>query len=230
MKMNEKRLLRLENVGKKYLNGPEELHILRGIDIDFISGESVVITGESGSGKSTLLNLIGGLDSPTYGSITMDGFAVHSATEEELTRYRNKEVGFIFQFHYLLKDFTARENIMMPAFMGGLDKQTALAKADELLDQVDLGQRRDFFPAQLSGGERQRVAVARALINQPNLVLADEPTGNLDERHSGMVAELLFELTSHYKTSLLVVTHDLSLSRMSDRHLHLTDGVLESDV
>src|SRR6056297_2530285 len=217
----------LDNVGKYYKNGPEELHILHNVSLTLEKGKSVVITGESGSGKSTLLNLIGGLDYPSYGSIKVEDLQIDSAGEEKLSYYRNQQVGFIFQFHYLMKDFNARENVMLPAFMGGEKRSKALERADALLDQVGLEDRKDFHPSQLSGGERQRVAVARALINSPKLILADEPTGNLDERHSKVVADILFDLAEQYETTLVVVTHDMSLSDKTDAHFHLRKGCLE---
>ncbi len=217
----------LDKVGKFYKNGPEELHILHAISMTLEKGKSIVITGESGSGKSTLLNLIGGLDYPSYGTIRVEDLQIETAGEERLSYYRNRQVGFIFQFHYLMKDFNARENVMLPAYMGGEKRTRALERADLLLDQVGLEKRKDFHPSQLSGGERQRVAVARALINSPKLILADEPTGNLDERHSKVVADILFDLAEHYSTTLVVVTHDMSLSEKADTHFHLREGRLE---
>lgn len=217
----------IDKVGKFYKNGPEELHILHAISMTLEKGKSVVITGESGSGKSTLLNLIGGLDYPSYGTIRVEDLQIETAGEERLSYYRNRHVGFIFQFHYLMKDFNARENVMLPAYMGGEKRTRALERADLLLDQVGLEKRKDFHPSQLSGGERQRVAVARALINSPKIVLADEPTGNLDERHSKVVADILFDLAERYTTTLVVVTHDMSLSDKADTHFHLREGRLE---
>ncbi len=225
--MSSEVLVNLRNVGKIYKNGPEELHILKGIDLDVLRGSKVAITGESGSGKSTLLNLIGGLDLPTSGSISVDGMRIDAASEEVLTEYRNRRVGFIFQFHFLLKDLTACENVMMPAYMGGMKRRDAMQKAEELLQQVHLVDRKEFFPSQLSGGERQRVAVARALINEPDLILADEPTGNLDERHSGIVADMLFQLADTFDTALMIVTHDRSLSTRAELQYMLKKGVLE---
>jgi lipoprotein-releasing system ATP-binding protein len=228
--MNDTRKMRLadlKDIGKTYLNGPEELHILRGVELAIESGEIVIITGDSGSGKSTLLNLIGGLDYPSFGTIEACGLRIDRAGEEELTVYRNKSLGFIFQFHYLLRDFTALENVMLPAFMAGEKKKSASERALGLLEAVRLSDRVSHFPSQLSGGERQRVAVARAMINTPSLILADEPTGNLDEDNSQIVEDLLFSLTRSYKTSLLVVTHDRRMIGRGDSHYHLSSGILE---
>lgn len=218
--------LSLTGVGKAYRNRAEEIVVFRDVDLATQAGTTVVITGESGSGKSTLLNLIGGLDLPTWGTVLACGYDVGALSEADLTEYRSKEVGFVFQFHYLLKDFTAIENVMLPAYMAGLAKRTALARAAELLDGVGLSGRTTHYPSQLSGGERQRVAVARALINDPSLVLADEPTGNLDEGNSRMVQDLLFSLVQDFGKTLLVVTHDRSQAARADVHLHLQHGEL----
>ncbi|MFP4178503.1 MAG: ABC transporter ATP-binding protein [Spirochaetaceae bacterium] len=217
----------LNQVGKIYANGPEKLHILRGIGFDISKGETIIITGESGSGKSTLLNLIGGLDYPSSGSIDACNMRIDTASEEDLTEYRNKYIGFIFQFHYLLEDFSALENVMLPAFMGGVSKKEALEKAEELLREVRLTDRKGHYPSQLSGGERQRVAVARALVNSPSVILADEPTGNLDEDNSKTVQELLFSLAKRFSTSMVLVTHDTALTERGDTHYHLAGGILE---
>jgi len=226
--MNNEPLVHVRDVGKIYRNGPEELHILRGVDLDVDQGRKIAITGESGSGKSTLLNLIGGLDFPSRGSITVAGFRVDGTPEDKLTYFRNRKIGFIFQFHYLLKDLTACENVMIPAYMGGMKKKAAMEKAEKLLEQVNLAERKNFFPAQLSGGERQRVAVARALINAPEVILADEPTGNLDERHSALVADILFDLADTFRTTLILVTHDHILSSRADLQYSLRKGALET--
>ncbi len=216
----------IEGVCKVYRNGPEELPILRDVRLEVAPGSLVVITGESGSGKSTLLNLIGGLDSPSSGTIRVNGYDVHAMREHELTGYRSRVIGFIFQFHYLLRDFTAMENVMLPLYMAGGDRRSAVARAESLLRDVRLADRMHHYPSQLSGGERQRVAVARALVNDPALVLADEPTGNLDEGNSGIVQELLFSLVRTYGKTLLLVTHDASVAGSAERHLHLEHGEL----
>jgi lipoprotein-releasing system ATP-binding protein len=184
----------------------------------------VVVTGESGSGKTTLLNLLAGLDRPTSGGIRVGDWDVGAANETRMSQYRAKVIGLVFQFHYLLKEFTALENVMMPAYMAGMNRRAAIDKARGLLDLVGLGDRGHHFPSQLSGGERQRAAVARALINDPAIILADEPTGNLDERNSRMVEELLFELAGRFGKTLVVVTHNSRLAEDGTMHLHLAGG------
>jgi lipoprotein-releasing system ATP-binding protein len=217
-------ILQLSHVAKTFVTGAEELHILTDVNLQVEAGNTVVITGESGSGKSTLLNLIGGLDSPTRGRIEAGGYRVDALPEAQLTRYRSSVVGLVFQFHFLLKDFTAVENVMMPAFMTGLGREEASRRAARLLEDVGLADRTGHFPTQLSGGERQRVAVARALVNDPDIILADEPTGNLDEGNSRTVENMLFELVREYGKTLLLVTHDEGLAERGEYHLHLVHG------
>ncbi|MFO7780508.1 MAG: ABC transporter ATP-binding protein [Spirochaetia bacterium] len=217
-------ILDLAHVAKTFVTGAEELHILTDVNLAVAAGETVVITGESGSGKSTLLNLIGGLDTPSSGTIEAAGYRVDSLPESQLTRYRSSVVGLVFQFHFLLKDFTALENVMMPAFMSGVTRDEATERARRLLTDVGLADRTDHFPTQLSGGERQRVAVARALVNDPDIILADEPTGNLDEGNSRTVENILFDLVREYGKTLLLVTHDVSLAERGEHHLHLVHG------
>jgi lipoprotein-releasing system ATP-binding protein len=219
-------ILVAEHVEKRYRNGPEELRILRDVSLEVEEGSIVVITGESGSGKSTLLNLIGGLDAPTGGEIHAAGYHVSRLPESGLTEYRARVTGLVFQFHYLLKDFTALENVMLPLYMAGVPKKEAVRKAERLLEDVRLSDRRNHYPSQLSGGERQRAAVARALVTDPKLVLADEPTGNLDEGNSRVIAELLFSLVRTYGKTLILVTHDRALAGAGDRRFHLAHGEL----
>jgi lipoprotein-releasing system ATP-binding protein len=222
-------LIELDNVKKSFVSGQEELIVFNGVSFRVETGESVVITGESGCGKSTLLNLIGGLDNPTEGTVQSCGFPVHKAGEKALTEYRRKAIGFIFQFHYLLKEFTALENTMLPALMAGAPKKQARERALKLLGDVGLAGRLDHYPSQLSGGERQRVAIARSLINSPRVVLADEPTGNLDEKNSRMIEEILFSLVSDYNAVLLLVTHDIHLAAAGKRHFILSGRTLTEE-
>jgi len=214
----------VKGVCKTYLSGSEEIRVLRNASLQASLGESVAIVGASGSGKSTLLNLIGGLDRVDSGSIRACGYEVDRLGEKGLTAYRSRGVGFVFQFHYLLKDFTALENVMLPALMAGAANRGAKRDAGALLERVKMGSRASHFPAQLSGGERQRVALARALVNNPDLVLADEPTGNLDEDHKAIVSDLLFSETVGSGKVLILVTHSQELASKANRCLRLTEG------
>ena len=206
-----------------------DLTVLKDINVAIPEQSVTVIAGSSGSGKSTLLNLIGGLDRPTAGSITAAERRLDQLSETALTDFRRDVLGFVFQFHYLLKDFTAAENVMMPAFMAGEKRAVAHERALALLAEVDLSGRTEHYPSQLSGGERQRVALARALINEPSLVLADEPTGNLDTANSDVVERLLVDLVRSHGATLIVVTHDTRLARIGDRSLRLTEAGLEPE-
>jgi len=217
-------LIELNNLIKQYHNGHEELVVLKDLNLKVEEGESLIITGESGCGKSTLLNLIGGLDFPTSGTVHSCGYEVSSLNERQIALYRNQELGFVFQFHYLLKDFTAIENIFMPGLMAGESRSVVTDRAKELLDKVGLTERASHYPGQLSGGERQRIVLARALMNDPSLILADEPTGNLDEKNSLVVEDILFKLTAELGKTLIVVTHDPALADRADRRLHLSYG------
>lgn len=221
-----KPIVTLRGVSKTFQSGESSLTVLTDIDLELAAGEIVAISGSSGSGKSTLLNLIGGLDRPTNGSILACGYAVDQLAEADLTDYRARSLGFVFQFHYLLKDFTALENVMLPAFMLGVPRAEATARARALLDEVGLAERLNHYPTQLSGGERQRAALARALINEPPLLLADEPTGNLDAANSARVEEILLALVRARATTLVIVTHDERLASLGERRLHLSLGEL----
>ena len=221
-----KPLLSVRGLVKSYDSGDEKLHVIRNVDLDVAAGESVAVTGASGCGKSTLLNLIGGLDRPDSGSIISGGFRVHNAAERDLTEYRSRLVGFVFQFHYLLKDFTALENVMLPMVMAGTGKKAAAVSAEAVLERVGIAPRAAHYPSQLSGGERQRAALARALVNKPALILADEPTGNLDEEHKAVTADLIFSLIADSGTSLIIVTHAPDLARRAERRFTLRDGCL----
>jgi len=211
---------------KNYVSGAETLRILCGIDLDVQQGSAVAVTGQSGSGKSTLLNIIGGLDRCDSGRVEVAGSDISGLSEADLASYRQRRIGFIFQFHYLLKDFTALENVMLPAYMTGMRKKAALEKARLLLADMKLEERAGHYPSQLSGGERQRVAVARALVNDPDIILADEPTGNLDPKNSRMVADLLFAGAEKWGKSLIVVTHDEAVARRAKIRYALEAGVM----
>lgn len=219
-------IVTIEKLTRSFETPAEKLVILDTLDLMINTGSKTVIVGESGCGKSTLLNIIGGLESPSSGSITAGNYRVDQLDEKELAQYRGSFVGLIFQFHYLLKDFTALENVMLPAFMRGMKKREALDRARMLLSDVKLEHRLNHYPAQMSGGERQRAAVARALINEPALILADEPTGNLDPANSRVVMDILFSVVSDYNNTLILVTHDQSAAAMTDTCYRLKNGKL----
>jgi len=203
------------------------IRVLRGVDFQLHRGETVSIVGPSGSGKSTLLHILGGLDLPTSGRIALGGRDLANLDDLELASVRNRYVGFVFQFHHLLRDFTALENVMMPQLIAGTPTLAARRRAQELLDQVGLADRSGHVPAKLSGGEQQRVATARALANEPPVLLADEPSGNLDLETSELLHDVLFELVRDHGTAMVVVTHNSALAGRTDRILRLSSGVLE---
>ena len=221
-------MVRAEGLVKNYISGNENLHILKGVSFEIPSGRSAAISGQSGSGKSTLLNILGGLDHCDAGSVFVGETEITSLAEKGLSAYRSKKAGFIFQFHYLLKDFTALENVMLPAYIAGMKKKQAVERARELLADLMLADRAGHFPSQLSGGERQRVAVARSMVNNPDLILADEPTGNLDPDNSAIVAELLYASAEKRGKTLLVVTHDAKLAARAHRCYTLVNGLLSA--
>ena len=214
-------IVKVNGLVKDYISPVETLHVLRGVDFSIARGGSFSITGSSGSGKSTLLNILGGLDRADAGEMVVDGSRIDSLAEKHLTRYRRKSVGFIFQFHYLLNDFTALENVMLPAYISGIFKKAALEKARALLADVNMEDRANHLPQQLSGGERQRVAVARSIVNDPAVILADEPTGNLDKENSELVAGLLYGAAEKWgKTQGIVLTFYVSVEQ--NAHLNIT--------
>jgi lipoprotein-releasing system ATP-binding protein len=221
-------LLSVRNLQKSFVEGGQEIHVLRGISFEMAEGERVAVVGESGVGKSTLLHLLGTLDRPTEGEILYRGKPLPLDDEAALSQFRNREIGFVFQFHYLLPDFTALENVMFPLLIQGVSAGEARGRAERLLDAVGLKERKSHRPGKLSGGEQQRVAVARSVVLQPKLILADEPTGSLDVRIGEEVQDLLFRLNEENGVALIVATHNREFAAKIGRRVELRDGRLFS--
>ncbi|CDH07288.1 transport protein of outer membrane lipoproteins (ABC superfamily, atp_bind) [Xenorhabdus bovienii str. oregonense] len=227
--MSNQPLLLCHHLCKKYQEGQVSTEVLKNVTFSIRQREMMAIVGSSGSGKSTLLHLLGGLDSPTSGEVLFKGRSLNEMSASVRAELRNSEIGFIYQFHHLLPDFSALENVAMPLLIGGKKRQ-ASQKAQEMLAAVGLEKRAHHRPAELSGGERQRVAIARALVNEPSLVLADEPTGNLDQRNADSIFEILQELNQRQGTAFLVVTHDLKLAGRLARQVEMRDGFLQDEL
>jgi lipoprotein-releasing system ATP-binding protein len=226
--MNDLVILECRELTKRYDQGGLDVEVLKGVNVKIYAGQRVAIMGASGSGKSTLLHLLGGLEQPTSGSIMLDGNELNAISSDKLAALRNRSLGFIYQFHHLLGEFTLLENVAMPLLIGNRSVKEAQQRSAELLKRVGLGHRIHHKPGELSGGERQRAAVARALINQPKCVLADEPTGNLDSKTAEQIYQLMLELNVELQVSFLVVTHDPDLAARMDHVLHMDDGLISA--
>ena len=217
-------MIEAKGIIKSYGN----LQVLKGVDLEIEQGKIISILGKSGAGKSTLLHILGTLDTPDAGTLTINDSKVSSMSEKQLATFRNKNLGFVFQFHHLLDEFTALENVCIPAFIGKADEKITTKKAKELLQYLGLGERMEHKPSQLSGGEQQRVAVARALINSPKVVLADEPTGNLDNSNSREMHDLFLKLKQDFDQTFVIVTHNEELAEMSDKRYFMVDGRIDT--
>ena len=215
-------MIELRNITKSY----DGLQVLRGINLDISRSEIVAITGPSGAGKTTLLQIMGSLDRPDTGSVTFGGTSIQELSDKRLAQFRNRNIGFVFQFHQLLPEFTLEENVMLPALIGGMSRRQAMARAGELIGYLGLTERASHRPSELSGGERQRAAVARALVNNPGAVLADEPSGSLDSANRTELHRLFFDLRRDYGHTFVIVTHDETLAADADRIVHMRDGLI----
>lgn len=223
-------LLRCEQINKFYDEGSQKVQVLKDVNFTMNKGELVAIVGSSGSGKSTLLHTLGGLDQPSSGNVYINGQSLQKLSANQLAHLRNQNLGFVYQFHHLMADFSALENVMMPMLIGKQNKSEARDRAEKMLQAVGLSHRIAHRPSALSGGERQRVAIARALVNKPALVLADEPTGNLDQKTTESIFDLIKQLNQEQNTAFLLVTHDLALADKLSRRLIMRDGVLSEDI
>ncbi len=218
-------LMSARNITKSYIQGGKELRVLQGLSLELGEGDDVCILGPSGAGKSTLLHILGTLDRPTSGQLFFENKDLFALSDEQLATFRNKHLGFVFQFHYLLSEFTAIENVMMPGQIGGLDARTCRQRAERLLGQLGLTARARHYPSEMSGGEQQRVAIARALLCEPKLLMADEPTGNLDTANAKIIQDLFFDLKQELGLTVVAVTHDTNFAARFKRQLRMAEGL-----
>lgn len=216
-------IIEIKDLEKTYVSKGESLTVLKDLSFSIEEGTRTAIVGSSGNGKSTLLNIISGIDNATSGFVKVGKYELSKMTEKDLCKYRSEFIGLVFQFHYLLKDFTALENIFLPAYMAGKNKKIAMEKAESLLQDIGLYERKNHLPSELSGGERQRVAVARSLINDPKIILADEPTGNLDPENAALISDLLYGVSEKYSKTLVIVTHDKEVAKKAQIIYRLQD-------
>lgn len=216
-------IIEIKDLEKTYVSKGESLTVLKDLSFSIEEGTRTAIVGSSGNGKSTLLNIISGIDTATSGFVKVGKYELSKMTEKDLCKYRSEFIGLVFQFHYLLKDFTAFENIFLPAYMAGKNKKFAMEKAESLLQDIGLYERKNHLPSELSGGERQRVAVARSLINDPKIILADEPTGNLDPENAALISDLLYGVSEKYSKTLVIVTHDIEVAKKAQIIYRLQD-------
>ena len=223
----EEKVLEAQMIQKSFKNGPNDVDVLDGIDLSVKRGEVVAVLGASGVGKSTLLHILGALDRPTRGQVLIDSINVFTLTNDQMAEFRNQSLGFVFQFHHLLSEFTAIENVMMPLLIGGHERKEAYDTAEKILGEVGLEHRLEHKPGELSGGEQQRVAVARALVRRPRVVLADEPSGNLDRETGQGLLDMIWNLSRTHQLAFVVVTHDETISRWADRMVRIKDGKLD---
>ncbi len=223
-------MLKAIDLSRSYKEGLKEVHALKGVSLEVKKGEILGIIGPSGAGKSTLLHLLGGLDIPTKGTVLLDGKDIYNMRDSARCRIRNRRMGFVFQFYHLLPEFSALENVMLPAMIGGQDRRAISQKAKNLLESVGLGPRIEHKPSELSGGEAQRVAIARSLMNDPDIVLCDEPTGNLDSEMSEGIYRLIFKLKNENDRTFVIATHHEEFIRKADRIVRIKDGILEEDI
>ncbi len=224
------KIIECNNISYTYLNGKQRIPILNNLNLNVKQGESIAILGQSGCGKSTLLNLLGGIDKPTQGKILINGINLNTLNENDITLLRGKYLGFVYQFHHLLNDFSMLNNVAMPERIQGVNQQSAQANAKKLLSKIGLEHRLNHLPSELSGGERQRVAIARALITNPSCILADEPTGNLDAKNTNEVINLMLELNHDQNCALIIVTHDEKIAIKMDKSLILNNGMLTTQL